>query len=141
MWIAGHEGAVLVGPANNPVDLSATNWLVDWRCNTVDVSNFKGFGWGAYLDGVPDFNIRIEALWDSAENPFVANAPGVIPGDQIRAVLYLTRNDAVQRWLFPNILVQQVMSASAVRDTVRYTIVGQGSAYTAAFEVTRPGDA
>lgn len=136
-WLAGHGGSVLLGDLTTSISLSATNWMIDWVCDTVDVSNFNGQGWGAYMDGVPEFNLRVDAVFDPVEDPF-GGANAVVPGETISCVLYMDEEVAGSYYEFSDVVVMDVTMEQGIRDTVRYSFTGKASAYTAAADVTPP---
>jgi hypothetical protein len=81
----------------------------------------------------------VDAFWDTLEDPF-----GVLelhPGEFVAMVLYVNVDDLTARFAFPQALITDVSNEEAVRDTVRYSIVGKASAYAQAAAVKVPGEA
>jgi hypothetical protein len=132
-WIAGHSGSVTFAG----VAMTATGWMVDWHTDVVDVSSFKGFGWGGYLAGVPDYDVRVDCIYDTTEDPF-GPVIQLLPGSSIAAVLYQDSTIAGARYSFSEIQVIEVSMEDAVRDTVRYSVVGKASAYYSTVSILTP---
>lgn len=133
MWMRGDGGQVTAAG----MDLSATAWYVDYHADTIDISNFKGFGWASYLAGVPDIDVRVDAVWDTVENPFAANRLEI--GVEINLNLYVARGNANERYNMMG-MITEILNEQAVRDTVRYSFMAKVSAYSKAVTVIVPGD-
>lgn len=139
MWVSGTSGSVTV----NTIVLSVTNWSVDWRTDNLDVSYMgQGTLWADFIDGVPDYDIRMDCIYKADENPFgAAQGPNQITiGSTANATLWITSGEGgLHRYVVPNLLITDVSSEGSVRDTIRYSITAKGSAYSAAATVKVPG--
>jgi len=133
MWMRGDGGQVTVAGT----DLSATAWYIDYLTDTIDVSNFKGFGWAAYLAGVPDIDVRVDAVWDTIENPFTPNRLAI--GIEVNLILFVERSVASEKYSM-QAMITEILNEQAVRDTVRYSFMAKVSAYLKAVTVVVPGD-
>lgn len=138
-WISGQSGKVIVGAVLGVggISLSATNWSIDWRCDVVDVSNFNGMGWGGFIDGVPEFDVRVDAIYETSENPFGLGVP-LIPGNSVSLILHMDPTIAGAYYRMDDVVVIDVTMENAVRDTVRYSISGKSSAYYSTALITYP---
>jgi len=127
MFVSGVAGRVFV----NTVQLSVSNWSVDFRVDNIDVSVMNGSVWSDTIDGVPDFDIRFDAVYLPEENPFNALGANITVGYYAECIFWITHNGGVgaDRWKFPNVLITDVTNEKGVRDTVRYSVMGKGSAY------------
>lgn len=135
-WLAGHGGRVIIPSAGN-LALSATGWMVDYHADTIDVSNFKGVGWASYLGGVPDIDIRIDAIWDTTEDPF-SPAVNLQPGESVSLQLHLDPGDANRFYDIEDGVITEILNEQAVRDTIRYSIMVKASAYFASVTIGTP---
>lgn len=122
--ISGHRGRVLV----RNVALRCTRWSVTWRVDVLDVSNFENFDWGRYTDGVLDFDVSCDAIWDTADDPFAVVQ--VRPGNTVSMDLLLDRGG--NEFHFESVLLSSVRNDQSVRDVVRYSFEGKVTVYSAA---------
>lgn len=119
--VQGHRGNVRF----NGTSLHIYRWSVDWRTDVFDVTNFLYFGCGAYLPGLYDADVSVDACYDVADDPF--NLVFIQPGEVMAVTLEYDVGLSVTpaKWTFPTVLIGSSRVDTSVRDVVRYSITGR----------------
>jgi hypothetical protein len=135
--LAGYQGFVTLTVNTTPINLHATRWTVDSRVDAIDVSTFINNDYGIYIDGVGDYDVSIDLIYDSNQDPWRV-APLLTPGVTASAVLFLVEAHANLRYTIPHLLFTEVRMEDAVRDVVRWSVRARANNLASASAVTLP---
>lgn len=137
--LSGYAGFVEMAVVGSSlVSLQVTRWTVDWRVDAIDTSCLRNHGWGIYTPGVTDFDVSLDAIYDTTDDPFVpAGSLSISPGSTFRAKLSLVEANATLVFDFPRVLVMEVRIDDSIRDVLRYSVRGRANHTVATDESNR----
>jgi hypothetical protein len=119
------------------VNMVALKWTINAKTDALDVTNFEGSGYAAYIGGILDADISCDCVFDSVQAPF-ANPPALAPaallgngltGAGSAVKFYLDRTGATYAgfWSFANILIETCNMDTEVRGFVRFTFTARNN--------------
>ncbi len=126
---AGFGGFVEMALINaSLVSMQATRWTVEWRVDAIDTSCLRNHGWGIYTPGVTDFDISVDCIYDTTDNPFASSGVlGIGPATTFRTFLALNEALANEGFNFPRVLLMDVRIDDSIRDVIRYSLRGRAN--------------
>lgn len=130
--ISGFGGSVLVGSATLPVG----RWTVNIRGEMVDTSTFEHGLMHDYALVGREYEVTLDAFWDTNQNPFSTplflvpggTAPTQTSTQKVALTLRFCRADTTTRiFSFVSFLVENVSVDSEVRGVVKYSLSGRAT--------------
>ncbi len=136
--VAGFGGFVELRPVastSNLLSMQATRWTVEWRVDAIDTSCLRNHGWGIYTPGVTDFDVSVDCIFDTTDDPFTSGGSlSLGAGSTFRAKLSLSEAHASLFFDFPRVLLMDVRVDDSIRDVIRYSLRGRANHTVAADE-------
>jgi len=119
------------------VNMFALKWTITTKTDALDVTNFEGNGYAAYIGGILDADVSCDCIFDSAQAPMV-NPPNIVPaallgngltGAGSSVKFYLDRTGAAYAgfWSFSQLLIETVNMDTEVRGFIRFTFTAKNN--------------
>lgn len=135
--LTGHGGFVRFVHTAGTTVMHAIRFTVDMRVDALDETTFVNANWGQHVNGVQDYEISVDCLFDTtsdlfpvgglsaAQNVFIAAA--LQPGCNMGIFAELDEGNAVRRWSFPETIILDVRIDDSVRDLLRFSVSARAS--------------